>query len=334
MAVPSPLERLTGQPELFLFDAAYRLLRLSGPLGEDGVRFSAALSLAPPLAEVTAAQAAVEDKPARLTTPLMGLAGPSGVMPRWYGELLAQAVRRGNRERALIDFFDLLAQRLLAAFAAAGAKYRLARAAEDAQQKGERDAIGAALLAIAGFDSQKLAATVSAAPSTLQHYAGFFTAGPRSAARLGALLTDFLGRPVEICEFEGAWAPLAPEDWSRLPKGLNPGAHNRLGGGAALGTRSWNQQAGFKIRIGPLSAAEFQNLQPEGAAMRDLMSLVQAYTGWAMDVSIELLLKSADIPMMQLGGSRLGWNSWLRRNSSDVHDRNKISPVSLGAGSK
>ena len=63
-----------------------------------------------------------------VTVGLMGLTGPSGVLPRYYSELVTQALR--ERSTALRDFLDLLAHRFVAFFARGGIKYRPARAAE------------------------------------------------------------------------------------------------------------------------------------------------------------------------------------------------------------
>ncbi|MDE2239759.1 MAG: type VI secretion system baseplate subunit TssG, partial [Rhodospirillales bacterium] len=151
MALKSPLERLAASPHLFRFDAAARLLRLAatGRRKDDAIQFAAPPSLAQPAAEVLEAKAPQPGKRAKLVTTLIGLTGPSAEMPRWYTELLAQAHR--NKSRAVLDFFDLLAQRLVAAFALAGAKYRLPRSAEQAAQAGVEEPVGAGILALTGY---------------------------------------------------------------------------------------------------------------------------------------------------------------------------------------
>ena len=78
------------------------------------------------------------DAPPEVTVGLMGLTGPSGVLPRYYSEVVTQTLR--SRSTALRDFLDLLAHRFVAFFARAGIKYRPARAAEAAAQRGDLDA--------------------------------------------------------------------------------------------------------------------------------------------------------------------------------------------------
>ena len=71
-----------------------------------------------------------------VTVGLIGLTGPSGVLPRYYSEVVTQTLRA--RSTALRDFLDLLAHRFVAFFARAGIKYRPARAAETASLRTPR----------------------------------------------------------------------------------------------------------------------------------------------------------------------------------------------------
>ena len=58
------------------------------------------------------------DAPPEVTVGLMGLTGPSGVLPRYYSEIVTQTLR--GRSAALHDFLDLLAHRFVAFFARGG----------------------------------------------------------------------------------------------------------------------------------------------------------------------------------------------------------------------
>ena len=50
----------------------------------------------------------------------------------------------------------------------------------------------------------------------LLHYAGLFAMRPRSAERLGAMVSDWLGMRVEVIEFAGAWLTLPPDQRTRI----------------------------------------------------------------------------------------------------------------------
>jgi type VI secretion system protein ImpH len=338
MAVISPLENLSKNPEKFRFDAAFRLLRLGGggpPDNDDSVRFSASLTLAQPTAEVTAAQPAIASGPARMNTPLIGLVGASAVMPRWYSELVAQSVRA--RSRAIAMFFDLLAQRLITAFAAAGAKYRLHRAAEEAQLTETEEKIGAGILALTGYGTANLTDRLAAGADVLRHYSGFFSTRPRSAERLQAMLSDYLGRPAEIVEFAGAWLSVPADQQSRMPKGRDRGAFNQLGVDAAIGTRAWDQQARFIVRVGPLNRAEFESLLPDKPRLRELVSVIRAYVGWEADFAVNLVHTIVEIAPLQLAGPgiaaapRLGWTSWLPSTTMSIRGATETADAFFSA---
>lgn len=333
MTEKSPLERLAARPQAFKFDAAVRLLlaatkgapRRNG-VEDDQIAFVTTPVLSQPVAEIVSAELPAGGKKAKLTTPMLGLVGPSGVMPRWYTELVAQAVR--SKSRAVVDFFDLLGQRFIMGFARAGIKYRLHRSAETMRAEDDGDEpIGAALLAFTGYGTQHLADRLAAGPDALRHYAGYFASRPRSADRLAQMVSDYLGRPAEIIEFAGSWLPVPPDQQSRLPRGRLPGAFHTLGVDVAIGTRSWDQQARFIVRIGPLHRDIFETLLPDQARLRELVSLIRAYVGWETDFAINLVLAVNEIPPLRMAGRevegapRLGWTSWLPSATDTLRGR-------------
>ncbi len=338
MKLRSPLEALKAEPRKFRFDAAVRLLFAAAGAQDtdDKVRFHAPASLAQPVAEVNAVDLPRENVPGRLTSPLIGLTGASAVMPRWYTALVAQALRQQGR--ALGDFFDLLAQRLIDAFAAAGIKYRLHRSAEAALLKdGAEEPIGAGILALTGFGTAHLADRLAAGADPLRHYAGFFASRPRSADRLASMISDYLGRRVEIIEFAGAWLPLGPDQQSRLPRGRLPGAFHALGLDAAIGTRAWDQQARFIVRVGPLNRAAFEVLLPGQKRLAEVVSLIRAYVGWEADFAVNLVLAVAEIPELRMAGAgvsappRLGWTTWLPSTTGQLTGRKFADEAVFGA---
>ncbi len=334
----SALEALTKTPERFKFDAAVRIMLAASrdAEDEDRLRFTTTPSLAQPTAEITSAQAPITGDRARLTTPLIGLTGASGVMPRWYTELVAQAVRA--KSRAVADFFDLLAQRLITAFAQAGAKYRLHRSAETARFAGLEEPVGASLLALTGYGTTHLSDRLAAGgPDLLRHYSGFFAARPRSTDRLQSMVSDYLGRKVEILEFAGSWLTVPPDGQSRMPKGRVAGSFNALGVNCAIGTRAWDQQARFIVRVGPLKRAEFESLLPDKQGLKELVSLIRAYVGWESDFAINLVLAASEIPPLQMAGGtslaapRLGWTSWVPSTTAKLTGDKYVDEAMFGA---
>ena len=132
----SLLAQLIATPRRFTFDAAIRILMKAARTGDpaEAARFRTPPGLAFPSADVLDVRRGDGKKP-DVTIGLMGLTGPSGVLPRHYTETVSQTLR--NRSTALHEFLDMLGGRYVAFFARASAKYRPARAAETAQLRAQ-----------------------------------------------------------------------------------------------------------------------------------------------------------------------------------------------------
>jgi type VI secretion system protein ImpH len=313
MKARSVLAGLAAAPRRFRFDAAVRILTRAkrSPDPAEVVRFRTPSGLVFPPADVL--QVDARGPQPELTIGLMGLTGPSGVLPRSYSETVTQT-RRG-RSTALHEFLDLLGHRFVAFFARAAMKYRPARAAETAalRASGAADAVTQTLLALTGYGTAHLAPRLLAGTEPILHYAGLFAMRPRSADRLATMLSDWLGMRVEVQEFAGAWLGLPVDQRTRI--GVH-GAFNRLAMDAAVGVRAWDPQARFVLRVGPLDRPGFEQLLPDRLALHRLVSLTRAYVGFELGFAVNPVLAARDVPPLRLDSSaepppRLAWNTWL-----------------------
>jgi type VI secretion system protein ImpH len=331
---PSLIERLFREPERFRFFQAVRVLERASareavedvrierrrPVGEDAdpaaevVRFRAVPSLSFPPAEIASLKEANGHGP-EMTVSFLGLAGPSGVLPAHYTSTIIRTVR--EKSLSLRDFLDVFNHRLLSLFWRAWAKYRLPIAYEHGAGRGG-DAITDTLRALAGIGGEHLAGRARVGDETLLHYAGHLSHFPRSAAGLGAMLSDYFGRPVRVQQFFGRWLALAPGERSRLASRAQPsGSYCTLGVDATLGERVWDVQGSFRLHIGPLSYAQFLGFMPEGDDLTRLGELTKLYAGPDLSFDVQLTLRKEEVPRLRLAGGgpaapRLGWNTWLR----------------------
>jgi type VI secretion system protein ImpH len=120
--------------------------------------------------------------------------------------------------------------------------------------------------------------------------------------------------PVDVTQFIGQWLSLSAGNRSRL--GLRQ-ANNALGLNVVAGSRVWDQQAKFKVRVGPLTSAEFYTFLPSGEAFRQLVGMARFYAGQEFDFDVQLILRAAEVPGCRLGATgefapRLGWSTWLK----------------------
>jgi type VI secretion system protein ImpH len=319
----SPLETLARSPRRFGFDAMIRVMTLARRNEDpaDIARFRTPPGLTYPPADVMEFRG--DGSPAGkpdVTVGMIGLTGPSGVLPRHYTDAVVQALR--GRSASLHTFLDLLGHRFVAFFGRAGAKYRPARALDTAAIRTPPavDPIARVLLALTGHGTAHLTDRMLIGQETLLHYAGVFAMRPRSAQRLGAMVSDWLGMRVEVIEFAGAWLTLPPEQRTRIG---TIGQFNQLSASAAAGVRAWDPQARVILRIGPLDRAGFERLLPDRLALHRLVSLVRAYIGFEIGFAINPVLAADAVPPLRLDGSatpppRLGWNTWLEPMAGGV----------------
>jgi type VI secretion system protein ImpH len=138
---------------------------------------------------------------------------------------------------------------------------------------------------------------------------GLFAPQNRSAEALQQILCEYFELPVELIPFVGSWLQITED--SRLRIGVEP-QHATLGGGATLGTQTWQCQSRFEIALGPLQIADFVNFLPGARGLSQMKALVRLYTNEEWSWQVRLLLEPQQLPPLRLGeGGWLGWTSWL-----------------------
>lgn len=290
----------------------------------EAVRFRSHLSLSfPPSAIYEIARAEDGGGPAQMTIAFMGLTGLLGVLPRHYTELLIERTR--HKDEALRDFLDLFNHRLISLFYRAWEKYRFPIAYERAVSKGQGDdRFTRYLFDLLGLGTEGLRHRLEVEDEPLLFYTGLLAQHPRSASALAGILQDYFEVPVAVSQFIGQWLPLSEANRSRLGPSE---ANNALGVSAVAGRHVWDQQAQFRLRLGPLTFAEFCQFLPSGAGFRPLVAITRFSAGEESDFDVQLILKAAEVPPCRLGGDgqpamRLGWSTWLKSQEcmSDADD--------------
>ena len=300
------------------------------PVGRDAnpsreaVRFRSHPSLSfPPSAIYEIARGEDGGGPAQMTIAFMGLTGLLGVLPRHYTELLIERMR--HKDEALRDFFDLFTHRLLSLFYRAWEKYRFPIAYERTVSKGEGDdRFTLYLFDLIGLGTKGLRRRLEVEDEPLLFYGGLLAQHPRSASALEGVVSDYFEVPATVTQFIGQWLPLSEASRSRLGPGE---ANNALGVNAVAGRRVWDQQANFRLRLGPLTFDEFCRFLPSGDGFRTLVAITRFSAGQEFDFDLQLVLKAAEVPWCRLGGNgehgmRLGWSTWLKNQEfiSDAGD--------------
>lgn len=268
-------------------------------------------------AEVTALRQPRQGGPVEATQTLVGLTGPSGVLPHALSELVQVSVR--ERNPALRDFLDVFNNRLAGLLYDAWAKYRPVIARERAVRLGTRNAIDGALKALVGVGMPAVSSRMKMPDDSLVHFGGLLSRQGRSVVAVERALSGALGHRVTIRQFLGAWLPIAEADRTSLPRGrTSSGRFASLGKDAVLGSRTFDIQSSVLVCVGPLRYAAFRSLLPDGARADMLSDLAAIALGPDKAFHVRLDLAGGEVPPLKLGGerddpaaTRLGWNTWL-----------------------
>ena len=309
---------LFAEPYRFDFFQAVRLLELRARAaavaraarGEpastaDIVRFRASYDLSFPPSEIRELAVAGEHAIPRMTVAFFGAGGLDGPLPTSFTEAILERLSR--KDNATTDFLDIFHHRLLSLLYRIYKKHRPALATMPPAD----NPISRYLFSIIGVGLGSIAGQTPARPGLLR-YAGLLAIKPRSAAGLATLASDYFKVPVQVQQFVGEWVALGDDQTTRIGR---TGQNNGLGGAAVVGTRVWLQDAGIRLRIGPLRADRFASFLPNGDDHWRLAELVRLYLGPDLRATLHLVLDRRDagkVGYTRLGMSVLGRTSWLR----------------------
>ena len=331
----SPLQLLLEQePWGFDFYQAVRLMKSfrpdRNPVGEfdspekEVVHFGANPSMAFPASQIQKLSVRHGHVPF-MTVNFFGLFGPSGVLPLCYTELVMDRVRAGDN--ALRDFLDIFNHRVISLLYRGWEKYRIPATADRPQNNRVLDH----LLELIGLGIAGLRNRQNMRDDSLVFYGGLFALQPRSATALRQILSDYFNLPVDVEQFVAAWYRI--DDWNQCCLGARDSRSEMVGHGAIVGDEILDRGSRILVRLGPLTLAQYRDFLPGGylpggSARKVLEEMVRFFVGDALDVDLQLILRSDEVPRCELGprdteSPQLGWSTWIKsapftRNPGEV----------------
>jgi len=327
---PSLEEALFDRGFEFDFFQAVRLLaRLfpqRKPVGgtakpaEEIARFAAQLTMAFPASVVhDILRNSDSSRPARMIVAFLGLTGVQGVLPLHYTERLL--ARKAAKDNTSAEFFDLFNHRLVSMFYRAWEKHHPPILYELAAVRGHQpDPFTHYLFDFIGMGTDGLRGRMLTKDEGLLLYAGLIAQRPHSATALRSILRDHFSVPVEIDQCLGGWFQLEDADRCYLSAELE---RSQLGEGAFIGDAVWNQQARFRIRVGPVDLKRFVEFLPDRRTMAQFVELTRYLVGQASAFEVQVFLRAGEVPYSRLddegfGAPRLGWMGWLKSSEFSI----------------
>ena len=321
---PSIAEALFERGYEFEFFQAVRLLARLLPHrkavggtakpGEEFVRFGARLSMEFQASAVHDIER-IPDSPnsALMTVAFLGLTGTQGVLPFYYTEQMI--ARNAAKDDTLAAFFDLFNHRLVSLFYRAWEKHHPPVLYEVAATRNKQpDPFTHSLFDFIGMGTNGLRGRMLIQDESLLLYAGLIAQRPHSATALRGILRDYFSVPVEIDQCLGSWYEL--EDTDRCYLSVER-EQSQLGEGSIIGDAVWDQQARFRIRVGPVDLERFMEFLPNSRGMAKLVEMTRYIVGTVMIFDVQVFLGAAEVPYCRLDDEgfdapRLGWIGWLK----------------------
>jgi type VI secretion system protein ImpH len=309
------LDALAAAPYRYDF---YQTLRVLECLYDEQPRWGTALrpadeplrlGQAPDLSFAPAAIASLEGEAGRqprLHVHLAGLLGANGPLPLHITEYTRERLRLAG-DATLSRFLDIFHHRFLALL------YRAWAQAQPHVNRDRPDADGFVSFvgAFLGIAPGALRDRDSVPDTAKLFHVGALARQVRNADGLAAILRQFFGVAVAIEEFVSHWLCLDERD--RTSAGRSGAV---LGLEAVLGSRVWDRQHKFRIRLGPLTLEQYERFLPGHAPLRRLVDWVRLFLCLELDWDLRLVLHRREVPPLALGsGARLGWTSWLGRRA-------------------
>ncbi len=282
----------------------------------DRVRIGQQPAMAFPTRSVARVTEARENHPPSISTYFFGLFGPNGPLPL---HLTEYALHRQHNaaDATLVRFTDVFHHRLASLFFRAWAESEPTVSHDRPQE----DRFALQLGSLAGFGMTSLHGRDAMPDLAKLHFIGRLASPSRNAEGLIAILIGFFAAPVEIREFIPKWVALPFGALCLL--GRDP-CTGTLGSTATIGARIKVYHHRFRIIIGPLGLAQYEELLPGSSGLEAFAAIVRNYIGDELDWEVNLVLHHKEVPKNPLGHSgRLGWTSWIgerraRRDAADL----------------
>ena len=242
--------------------------------------------------------------PSILNVNFMGIAGIQGPLPFPYSEMIIQRIRGGDS--SLKDFLDIFNHRLISILHRIRKQYLISLNSRSP----EKIEISHGLKSFLGLGLPAVQDKLHVPDRSLLKYAALYWTNPRSELGLAHILNAYFRAPFVVKKCTGRWRYLSKNNVTQLKRG---GKWQKLGQGAVLGTRAWDQAGHFSLHMGPLTIDQLDDLLPNGQWFPRLQDLTRLYVGPVLDFDLHYRVEKPPSTYLSQK-SYLGWRSWLGKS--------------------
>jgi type VI secretion system protein ImpH len=250
----------------------------------------------------------------RLSILGFGLFGPNGPLPIHLTEYARE--RLLYHDRTFVRFADILHHRFTLLFYRAWADVQSTASLD---RPGD-DRFGRYSSSLIHLGEKSLSGRDAVADHAKLFVSGHLVRQTRNAEGLERILATYFRARVRIEQWVSHWLALSREQQTRLGGGRDA---EQVGIGAVAGAKVPDVQSSFRIRMGPLSLAEYESHLPGGLPFSQMLAWLRNYIGYELGWDVRLVLRREEVPRATIGSSvRLGFTTWLgdRRRQDDADD--------------
>ena len=237
---------------------------------------------------------------------MIGLTGPSGVLPQHYTKTIMERVKSGDT--AMADFYDVFNNHIVNLFYQSWKKYRLGVLARNS--KPHQEPFSKTVFGISGLEINK--------NINITHYfSGFFANKKRTVGNLKNMMTLILGPNVDITSFVGQWVDLPNSARGRLNSTTPQG---QLGQGLSIGRRHWDVNHKITINVRQMTYESLSDALPGGRYFKYTQDLINAYVPTHISVDMHCYVNDCKHKPRLGFGAQLSRNTWLQTNNNTAVD--------------
>lgn len=309
------IPRLERTPFEFDFFQAIRILQsefserprigTSISPAQDPVRFAQSPTLVFATSTIEKVQASTPAGVPRIFLNFFGLLGPNGPLPPHLTEY-AREREMHHGDKTISAFINLFNHRLASFFFRAWAASQKTVDGDRPDDQSFPIYIGS----LFGLGLESLQGRDAVPDPAKLYFAGRLACQTRNAEGLEALLQEYFEIATDLQPFTGRWMDLPTDSLCELGGTAETGS---LGVNSIVGSRIWDCQLSFRLKMGPMSLRDYERMLPGGEAFQRLQSWIRNYCGEHYFWDVQLILRADEVPDIGLGKSgRLGWTTWMK----------------------